>query len=116
MRIRTAIRGLMLVAAIGGMLWAEQLARAQDVSLEVRTKDGRAEYRIGEPIALQMVFTSTNQQYVVDTSFRYPALQGSQDDFLINPKEGTSDPMEDYRRAISHLSKLGFGILRQKKG
>ncbi|HEY6267303.1 MAG TPA: hypothetical protein VIX11_03325 [Candidatus Acidoferrum sp.] len=112
MRIRTAIRGLMQVAAIGGMLWAEQLARAQEVSLEVRTKDGRAEYRTGEPIPLQMVFTSTNKQYVVDTSFRYPALQGSQDDFLINPKEGTSDPMEDYRRAISKIGMFDGGKLR----
>lgn len=112
MRIRTAIRGLMLVATIGGRLWAEQLARAQDVSLEVRTRDGRAEYRVGEPIALQMVFTSTNKQYVVDTSFRYPALQGSQDDFLINPKEGTGDPMEDYRRAIAKMGMFDTGGLR----
>jgi len=87
-------------------------SRAQDVSLEVRTKDGRAEYRIGEPIVLQMVFTSTNKQYVVDTSFRYPALQGSQDDFLINPKEGTSDPMEDYRRVISKTGMFDGGGLR----
>ena len=112
MRIRTAIRGLMLVAAIGGMLWAEERARAQDVSLEVRTKDGRAEYRMGEPIALQMVFKSTNKQYVVDTSFRYPALQGSRDDFLINPKEGTGDPMEDYRRAISKVGMFDGGGLQ----
>jgi hypothetical protein len=112
MRIRTAIRGLLLVAAIGAMLRAEQLARAQDVSLEVRTKDGRAEYRMGEPIALQMVFTSSNKQYVVDTSFRYPALRGSQDDFLINPKEGTSDPMEDYRRAISKIGMFDSGGFR----
>jgi len=102
----------MLVATIGGRLWAEQLARAQDVSLEVRTRDGRAEYRVGEPIALQMVFTSTNKQYVVDTSFRYPALQGSQDDFLINPKEGTGDPMEDYRRAIAKMGMFDTGGLR----
>jgi hypothetical protein len=67
---------------------------------------------MGEPIALQMVFTSTNKQYVVDTSFRYPALQGSQDDFLINPKEGTSDPMEDYRRAISKIGMFDSGGLR----
>jgi hypothetical protein len=112
MRIRTAIRGLMLVATIGGSLWAEQLARAQDVSLEVRTRDGRAEYRLGEPIALQMVFTSTNKQYVVDTSFHHPAPQRSQDDFLINPEEGTGDPMEDFHRAMAKMRVFDSGGLR----
>jgi hypothetical protein len=102
----------MLVATIGGSLWAEQLARAQDVSLEVRTRDGRAEYRLGEPIALQMVFTSTNKQYVVDTSFRHPAPQRSQDDFLINPEEGTGDPMEDYHRAMAKMRMFDGGGLR----
>jgi hypothetical protein len=102
----------MLVATIGGSLWAEQLARAQDVSLEVRTRDGRAEYRLGEPIALQMVFTSTNKQYVVDTSFRHPAPQRSQDDFLINPEEGTGDPMEDFHRAMAKMGVFDSGGLR----
>jgi hypothetical protein len=102
----------MLVATIGGSLWAEQLARAQDVSLEVRTRDGRAEYRLGEPIALQMVFTSTNKQYVVDTSFHHPAPQRSQDDFLINPEEGTGDPMEDFHRAMAKMRVFDSGGLR----
>ena len=37
MRMATAIRGLALIAAVAGMAWAEEVARAQDVSLEVRT-------------------------------------------------------------------------------
>lgn len=97
--MRTAIRGLVLTA-IAGMSWA---ARAQDLSLELRTKDVRSEYRIGEAIALQLIFTSSNKQYIVDTSFRYayPGLQRQQDDFLVDPRDGSSDPMEDYRRALS---------------
>jgi len=112
MRIRAAIQGLVLIAGIGGMSWAEQPARAQDVSLEVRTKDGRSEYRMGEPIALQMAFASNNNQYIVDTSFRYPALQGRQDDFLVEPQDGSGDPMEDYRRALSRNLFFDGGGLR----
>jgi hypothetical protein len=78
----------------------------------VRTKDGRTEYHMGEPIALQMAFTSSNKQYIVDTSFRYPALQGNQDDFLINTREGSSDPMEDYRRALPRNGMFDGGGLR----
>jgi hypothetical protein len=50
-----------------------------------------------------LVFTSSNKQYIVDTSFRYPypALQRQQDDFLVDPRDGSGDPMEDYRRALS---------------
>jgi hypothetical protein len=83
----TTTRGLALIAAVTGMSWAEEAARAQNVSLEVRTRDGRSEYHIGEPIALQIVFISSNKQYIVDTSFRNPALQGRQDDFLVEPQE-----------------------------
>src|SRR5260370_19831395 len=112
MRMATAIRGLALIAAAAGMAWAEEVARAQDVSLEVRTKDGRREYRIGEAIPLQLVFISSSKQYMVDTSFRYPALQGKQDDFLVDPKDGSSDPMEDYRRALSSNQLFDMGGLR----
>jgi hypothetical protein len=100
-RKRASIHRLVVIAAIVGMPWAERAAWGQDVSFEVRTKDGRSEYRIGEPIALQLVFTSSSKQYIVDTSFRYPELQRQQDEFLVNPGEGSSDPLEDYRHALS---------------
>jgi hypothetical protein len=101
MRIRIVIRELMLIAAIGGMSWAEQPTCAQDVSLEVRTKDGRSGYHIGEPIALQLTFSSSSKQYIVDTSFRFPDLSRQMDEFIVSPSDGVSDPMEDYRRALS---------------
>jgi hypothetical protein len=112
MRILTVTRGAALLAIIWHISAAPKLTCAQDVSLEVHTKDGRTEYHIGEPIALEMVFTSSNKQYVVDTSFRYPALQEIQDEFLIAPKEGSSDPLEDYRRALSKNAMFDGGGLR----
>jgi hypothetical protein len=93
--------GVVLIAAGIGLWWGEQAAWAQDVSLEARTKDGRSEYRIGEPIALQLTFSSTSKQYIVDTSFRFPDLLRQMDEFIVSPSEGVTDPMEDYRRALS---------------
>jgi hypothetical protein len=112
MKTRVAMRRLILIAAIGQIALGAKLVRAQDVSLEVRSKDGRREYFLGEPIPLQMVFTSGNKQYIVDTSFRYPTLQGVRDDFLIDPKDGSIDPMEDYHTAMSRIGMSSFGGLR----
>lgn len=100
MRIGATLRESGLIALIVALSGAE-VALAQDVSFQVRTKDGRSEYRIEEPIALQLVFISSSKQYIVDTSFRYPEFQGQRDEFLVSPAEGSSDPMEDYRRALS---------------
>lgn len=90
-----------LVAAVVGLWWDEQASWAQDVSLEVRTKDGRSEYRVGEPIPLQLSFSSLSNQYIVDTSFRFPDLSRRMDEFIVSPSDGVSDPMDDYRRALS---------------
>ncbi len=95
------VQRVALFVALVGLSWGARIAGAQDVSLEIRTKDGRSEYRIGEPIALQLVFTSSNKQYMVDTSFRFPDIAKHQDEFLVSPVEGSNDPMEDYRRALS---------------
>src|SRR5215831_7034231 len=95
----TAFRSIVLIAAVLVFSWNQPVASGQDVSLEVHTSDDRSEYHIGEPIALRLVFTSSSKQYLVDTSFRYPEFQARQDEFLISPVEGSSDPMEDYRHA-----------------
>ena len=101
MKTRGTALGVVLVAAVIGLWWDEQASWAQDVSLEARTKDGRSEYRIGEPIALQLTFSSASRQYIVDTSFRLSHLSRQMDEFIVSPSEGVSDPMEDYHRALS---------------
>lgn len=121
MRKRGPVPGAVL-AAIIGLWWGQRAARAQDVSLEARTKDGRSEYHIGEPIELQLTFRSTSKQYIVDTSFRFPDLSRQRDEFIVSPPEGVSDPMEDYRRALSKNEQCidcfgglrGFGRLGDK--
>lgn len=122
MKKRATALGAVLVAAVIGLCSDEQATWAQDVSLEARTKDGRSEYRIGEPIALQLTFSSTSKQYMVDTSFRFPDLSRQMDEFIVSPSEGLSDPMEDYRRALSKTELCidcvgglrGFGRLGDK--
>src|SRR5882762_8031989 len=100
-KMRMAIRGLALSAVICGIAGNSPEMMAQDVSLEMRTKDGRSEYHAGEPIGLQLVFSSPSKQYLVDSSFSYPQLQTTQDEFLVEPKGGSEDPMLDYRQALS---------------
>jgi hypothetical protein len=112
--MRTAIRALALSAVICGVAGNSPLVRAQDVSLEMRTKDGGSKYHLGESIDVQLVFSSTSKQYIVDSSFSYPELQTAQDEFLVEPKGGSEDPMEDYRRALS--SNQYFGFMSRMRG
>ena len=95
------LRRLFWFAVLMGPLWCARIVRAQDVSIELRTKDAQSEYRIGEPIRIQLVFSSNTQQYVVDSSFRFPDLSPTRDEFLVTPSDGVTDPMEDYRQALA---------------
>jgi len=95
------LQRLLWVAALVGPLWCARIVRAQDVSLELRTKDSRSEYRIGEPIPIQLVFSSNSKQHVVDSSFRFPDFSLTRDEFLVTPSDDVADPMEDYRRALA---------------
>jgi hypothetical protein len=105
----SVLRRLLWFAALMGPLCCARIVRAQDVSLELRTKDARREYSIGEPIPIQLVFSSNSRQYVVESSFRFPDFSPAGDEFLVTPSEGVTDPMEDYRQAIARSSpQLGF--------
>ncbi len=83
---------------------------AQEVGLQVRTKDGRTEYRLGEPIELELAFTSSSKEYVVDTSTRYPDLATTRDEIRVEPLDGWVDPFVGYRRAVT--GRGDFGGLR----
>jgi hypothetical protein len=101
MRSRPGLPRLALLAAFVAILCVPALASAQDISFELRTTDGRSEYRVGELIPLQMQFTSNSKSYVVDGGFRFPELQAPRDEFLVDPAEGWSDPLAEYRQALS---------------
>jgi hypothetical protein len=100
-RLRVATRTVLLATAICGMAGRSRGARAQDISLEIHTKDGRSEYHVGEPIDLRLVFSSPNKQYLVDSSLSYPDFEPARDEFLLESKGGSEDPLDDYRRVMS---------------
>jgi hypothetical protein len=85
--------------------------RAQEVGLQVRTKDGRTEYQMGEPITLEVVFTSASKEYLVDTSTRDPDLVATRDEIRVEPRDGWEDPLMDYRRALNSRSFFASGGL-----
>jgi hypothetical protein len=120
MRSRPGLLRIALLAAFVVPPCGMALASPQDVSLELRTADGRGEYHAGELIPLQMQFTSNNKSYVVETSFHFPELQAPRDEFLVDPAEGWSDPLADYRQALSRTEVffggglIGFGHLGGK--
>ena len=101
MRSRPGLLQFALLAAFVVTPCWPVLASPQDVSLELHTTDGRGEYHVGELIPLQMQFTSNSKSYIVNNAFRFPEFQAPRDEFLVDPAEGWSDPLADYKQALS---------------
>ena len=76
-------------------------ASGQTVSLQVRTKTGRAEFHIGEVILLDLVFVAnTPNSYEVNGDVALPDYYPLRDVFLVEPEKGWADPLDDYRKAL----------------
>ncbi len=101
MRSRPSLLRSALLASFVVTVCDRALASPQDVSLELRTTDSRAEYHVGELIPLQIQFNSISKSYIVNNAFRFPELQAPRDEFLVDPAEGWSDPLADYKQALS---------------
>ncbi len=73
----------------------------QTVSLELRTKTGRAEFHVGEVILLDLLFVaSTPNAYERNGGIALPESYPMPDTFLVEPHEGWADPLGDYRKAL----------------
>ena len=76
-------------------------AMGQTVSLELRTKTGRAEFHVGEVILLDLLFVaSTPNAYERNGGIALPESYPMPDTFLVEPHEGWADPLGDYRKAL----------------
>ncbi len=74
------------------ILAGSALAQTPEVSLRVETASGRTQFRIGETIDMKLTFEST----VADKwMVRYTGRRSrfGREEFLVSPKEGTSDPV-----------------------
>jgi hypothetical protein len=76
-------------------------ALGQTVSLELRTKTGRAEFHVGEVILVDLLFVArTPNAYERNGGIALPERYPMPDTFLAEPHEGWADPLGDYRKAL----------------
>lgn len=92
-------------------------ALSQTVSLQLSTKTGRAEFRVGEVILLDLLFVaSTPNAYERNGGIALPEYYPMPDTFLVEPHEGWADPLGDYRKALfkamhsGHFTFAGGGL------
>ncbi len=83
-------------------------ALGQTVSLELRTKTGRAEFHVGEVILVDLLFISdTPDAYERNRGISIPEGYPMPDTFLVEPREGWVDPLGDYRKALFRAEHSG---------
>ena len=81
-------RFVLLMILAGGVL-----AQTPDVSMRIETASGRAQFRMGETISLKLTFESTSADtWTLNYIGRDRSLLERRE-FLVSPKEGTSDPL-----------------------
>ncbi|MCI0349273.1 MAG: hypothetical protein L0Z53_07605 [Acidobacteriales bacterium] len=82
---------------------------APGVTFELRLKDGKTQFRQGERITIELVFSSTlPDTYRLNTANYDRSGRLHLDEFLLYPREGVADPMEDYFRSL--MGFLGGGL------
>jgi hypothetical protein len=93
-----------------GLACAQEAANSvPGVSFELRLKDGKTQYRQGERITIELIFSSTLPgRYRVNTRSYDRSGRLNMDSLQLAPKDGVSDPMEDYFR--SQLAFIGGGL------
>ena len=83
-------------------------AFGQTVSLELRTKTGRAEFHVGEVILVDLLFVAgTPNSYERNGGITLPESYPMPDTFLVEPPEGWADPLGDYREALFNAMHSG---------
>jgi hypothetical protein len=80
----------------------------QTVSLELRTKTGRAEFHVGEVILVELLFVAgTPNTYERNQGISFPEYYPMPDNFSVEPSEGWVDPLGDYRKALFRAEHSG---------
>jgi hypothetical protein len=78
------------------ILAGSAFAQSPEVSLRVETASGGMQFRIGETIDIKLTFESTSaEKWMLNTTGRDRSLF-HREQFLVSPKQGTSDP-QGYR-------------------
>jgi hypothetical protein len=77
---------------------AALLAQSAEVDLRLSTVSGQSRFRLGEPIALELSFTSTvaGKYSASGGNSDWAAIENFREEFRVSPSAGTSDPLADY--------------------
>jgi hypothetical protein len=97
------------IALIG--LCATLPAQPSDVHLRLSTAGGQISFRLGEPVALELSFTSTTpgKYSLVNGGTDRAGMENGMETFRVSPAAGTVDPLADYFQGGMVMSGI-FGI------
>jgi hypothetical protein len=86
-----------LPIALAGLCVA-LLAQTPDVQLRLATAGGQTSFRLGEPIALELSFTSTaaGKYSLFGGNSDRMGMENGREEFRVSSSAGTSDPLADY--------------------
>lgn len=114
LRIDSAYLGVLFCCVL---VVSDLPALGQTVSLQLRTKTGRAEFHVGEVILLDLLFVAgTPNAYERNGGIALPEHYPMPDTFLVEPHEGWADPLGDYREPLfkamhsGHFTFAGGGL------
>lgn len=98
-QVRRYVSRLAILCLLVGI--SDLTAIGQAASVELRTTSGRTDFRIGEVIPVELIFTAEVQNtYRLDPVKELPEKYPLQDTFRVEPEEGWEDPLGDYRNAV----------------
>jgi len=95
------VRGVQIIVKLAILLtgWgALLLAQTPEVQLRLATASAQTSFRIGEPIALELSFTSTvpGRYSAFGSGTDRMGMEALSEVFAVSPSEGTADPLADY--------------------
>ena len=98
---------LALAGALIGMA-ASLLAQTPDVELRLATAGKQTSFRLGEPIGLELAFTSSaaGKYSISGGGEDRMGMEAVREEFRASPAEGTADPLADYFRGGMAFSGL----------
>jgi hypothetical protein len=98
-----------VIGALIGMT-ASLLAQTPDVELRLATAGGQTSFRLGEPIGLELSFTSSapGKYSIFGGGTDRMGMEAVGEVFHVSPTEGTGDPLADYYKGGMLASGLGW--------
>ena len=104
--VQRTVRFSIVLAGLCGAL----AAQAPDAQLRLAAAGGQSSFRLGEPIALELAFTSTaaGKYSIFGANSDRTGMENLQEEFRISPSPGTSDPLADYFQGVMVASGLGW--------